>query len=381
MVCMIGGNRFVADHATNCALTIASVLTISLLLLIGCAARAGPSVVTLAGGEAGYADGPSTTALFRDPVDVSVDAQGHVYVADLGNRRVRKLSPGADSSWTVVTLAGSAGGSVEDGPALEVAFGELTGISVGPAGDVYVADSTDRSQLVRTINSQGMVVTLAGGARGYRDGPGSDAQFGGRAGLGTDRGEGNVYVADTYANRIRCISPEGLVSTVAGPLEQGWAFAAGYADGPAAEARFHNPRGVAVDQMGNIYVADTANHTIRLVSSDENGSLVVTTLAGAKEPGFVDGSRLAARFNYPRSIALDRAGDLYVADMGNHAIRQITPQGVVSTVTGTGAPGYADGPAFGAQFRVPEGVAVDPDGNLIVADTGNHRIRKIVLYP
>ena len=118
-------NRFAAGLTTNRVLTITPVLIVSLLLLTGCAERAGPSVVTLAGGEAGYVDGPALTALFREPLDVSVDAQGHVYVADLGNRRVRRLSPGADSSWTVVTLAGSAGGSAEDGPALAVAFGEL----------------------------------------------------------------------------------------------------------------------------------------------------------------------------------------------------------------------------------------------------------------
>jgi DNA-binding beta-propeller fold protein YncE len=234
--------------------------------------------------------------------------------------------------------------------------------------------------LVRTITRQGTVVTLAGGARGYRDGPGTAARFGGRAGLAVDP-QGNVLVADTYTNRIRRVSPSGLVSTVAGPLEQDWAFAVGYADGPAPEARFHNPRGVAVDRAGDVYVADTANHTVRLISPGENGSLVVSTLAGAKEPGFVDGARPTARFNYPRSVAVDSAGNLYVADMGNHAIRQITPQGVVSTVAGTGAPGYVDGPATEAQFRLPEGVAVDSDDNLIVADTGNHRIRKIVLHP
>jgi hypothetical protein len=198
---MACGNPFAADLTTNRVLMVALALTASLLLMTGCAARAGPSVVTLSGGDAGYVDGPSTTALFREPVDVSVDAQGHVYVADLGNRRVRKLSPGANSSWTVVTLAGSAGGSAEDGPALAVAFGELTGISVGPAGDVFVSDSTDQSQLVRTITSEGMVVTLVGGARGYRDGPGLDARFGGRAGLAVDP-EGNVLVADTYTESL-----------------------------------------------------------------------------------------------------------------------------------------------------------------------------------
>jgi sugar lactone lactonase YvrE len=163
------------------------------------------------------------------------------------------------------------------------------------------------------------------------------------------------------------------VTTLAGPLEAG--YAAGYADGPAAEARFQGPRSVAVDGAGNLYVADTGNHCIRVISPAGQ----VTTLAGAPEPGYVDGQGAQARFSFPAGVAVDAEGNLYVADTANHRIRMITPDGAVTTLAGSGEPGYADGPAGEAQFRAPEGVAVDADGNLIVADTGNHRIRKITV--
>jgi sugar lactone lactonase YvrE len=148
----------------------------------------------------------------------------------------------------------------------------------------------------------------------------------------------------------------------------------GYADGPAAEAQFNGPRGVAVDAKGNVYVADTGNHRIRMISPAGQ----VTTLAGGSEPGYKDGKGSEARFNYPADIAADAAGNLYVADTANHCIRKITPEGVVTTLAGNGKPGDTDGPLAEAQFRAPEGVAVDSQGNVYVADTGNQRIRKIV---
>jgi sugar lactone lactonase YvrE len=224
-----------------------------------------------------------------------------------------------------------------------------------------------------------MVTTLAGSWEdGYKDGFGLDAQFKVPASLAVDDA-GNVYVADTNNHRIRRISPEGEVTTFAGSPQAG--YVAGYADGPAAEARFQSPRSVAVDEEGNVYVADTGNHCIRVISPGGQ----VTTLAGAKEPGYVDGPAAEARFNFPSDVVIDAEGNLYVADTANHRIRKITPEGAasltVTTLAGSGEPGNADGPAGEAQFRAPEGVAVDADGNVIVADTGNHRIRKIVLKP
>jgi sugar lactone lactonase YvrE len=346
-------------------------LTMLVLLMTGCGTGAEPHVITLAGSEEGFADGSGAEAQFSNAGDVAVDAEGNVYVADLSNNRVRKIAPDG----TVTTLAGSEAGYA-DGPASEALFEDLTGVAVGPSGVVYAANTGPAGEMrVRVITPEGMVTTLAGSSRyGYKDGFGLDAQFQGRAGLAVDRA-GNVYVADTINHRIRRISPEGEVTTLAGRPEAG--YAAGYADGPAAEAKFQDPRSVAVDEAGNVYVTDAGNHCIRVIAPDGQ----VTTLAGAKEPGYVDGQGSEARFNFPRGIAMDAEGNLYVADMANHCIRKITPDGTVTTLAGSGEPGNADGPAGEAQFRVPEGITVDADGNLIVADTGNHRIRKVVLNP
>jgi serine/threonine-protein kinase len=355
-------------------LRIMFVLTVLALSMASCGKAAEPTVVTLAGSEAGFADGSGAEARFSGAVDVAVDAEGNVYVADGANHRVRKITPDG----TVTTLAGSDQVLPVDGPVSEAAFSTPTGIALTGSGALYVADSVEADphpMRVRVVTPEGMVTTLAGSWKdGYKDGLGPDAQFKVPASVAVDDA-GNVYVADTNNHRIRLISPEGEVTTLAGLPKAG--YAAGYADGPAAEARFNGPRSVAVDGAGNVYVADTGNHCIRLISLGGQ----VTTLAGAKEPGYVDGSGAEARFNFPSSIAVDAECNLYVADTANHRIRKITADGAVTTLAGSGEPGDADGPAGEAAFRAPEGVAVDADGNVIVADTGNHRVRKIVLNP
>ncbi len=179
-------------------------------------------------------------------------------------------------------------------------------------------------------------------------------------------GAGNVYVADRYNHRIRKITASGVVSTLAGS-------ASGYTDGTGTSAKFKNPTGVAVDGAGNVYVADYNNHGIRKITT----SGVVSTLAGITY-GYTDGTGTSAKFKNPYGVAVDGAGNVYVADRDNHRIRKITTSGVVSTLAGS-SQGYTDGTGTSAQFAYPFGVAVDGTGNVYVADESNHRIRKITL--
>jgi serine/threonine-protein kinase len=333
---------------------------------------AGPRVITLAGGEQGYAEGSGAAAKFSTPLDVAVDAKGNVYVADSGNSRVRLITPDG----IVSTYAGSGKVGYADGPAAAALFSAPTGIAVDKSGNLYIADSVtaDPHPLrVRMVTPAGAVSTLAGGSEaGYTDGPGTKAFFRTPANLAADAA-GNVYVADTNNHRIRLIHPDGMVGTLAGQLKPG--MVSGYADGPVAESKFNSPRSVAVDGAGTVYVADTGNQRIRAISPAGQ----VTTLAGgSSEPGYKDGKGAEARFSYPSDLAVDAAGTLYVADTANHCIRKVTPDGTVTTLAGAGTAGYADGPLGEAQFRAPEGIAVDSAGNIYVADTGNQRIREIV---
>jgi sugar lactone lactonase YvrE len=204
---------------------------------------------------------------------------------------------------------------------------------------------------------------------GSLDGTGSAARFNGASGVATDSA-GNVFVADTGNHTIRKITSAGVVSTLAGT-----AGSSGSTDAAGAAARFNSPRGVATDNAGNVYVADSGNNTIRKITPTG----VVSTLAGtAGSSGSTDASGAAARFNTPRGIASDAAGTLYVADSGNNTIRKITPAGVVTTLAGTaGSSGSTDASGAAARFNGPMGVAIDSANNVYVADTNNHTIRKI----
>ena len=252
-----------------------------------------------------------------------------------------------------------------DGAGSSAMFYNPTGVAVDSAGNVYVADSSNNR--IRVVSPGGVVSTLAGtGGIGSADGAASSATFNDPQGVAVGN-TGNVYVADSINSRIRVISPGGNVSTLAGG-SQGAGFA-GFADGDGSSAQFFSPHGVAVDGVGNVYVADTANHRIRVVSP--SGS--VSTLAGGSW-GFADGSGMSAQFNSPRGVAVDSAGNVYVADMGNNRIRLIT-NGTVSTLAGGGVAGFADGIGLSAQFSSPQSVAVDGAGNIYVVDSENRRIR------
>lgn len=319
---------------------------------------AGGSVSTLAGavGLTGVADGVGGEALFAYPAGLAVDASGTLYIADHNNHTVRKLAAGG----AVTTLAGSAGisGSA-DGQGSAARFNGLTGVAVDGAGNVYVADAGNST--IRKVTAAGTVTTFAGaaGVAGSANGTGGAARFNAPQGLAVD-GAGNVYVADTNNSTIRKISPAGVVTTLAGAPGQ-----VGANDGAGSSARFNGPYAVAVDGAGNVYVADFFNATIRKI--DAGGT--VSTLAGfAGQVGATDGTGSAARFNQSYALAVDAAGNVFVADTYNRSIRKISAGGSVTTL---------NGPL--ARFYYPQGIAVDASGNLYVADGDNQAIVKALL--
>ena len=270
----------------------------------------------------------------------------------------------------VTTLAGSAGQSGSaDGTGSAARFNFVSGVAVDSAGNVYVADTFNQD--IRKVTPSGVVTTLAGLApwQGSSDGTGSAARFDCPMGVAVDSA-GNVYVADEYNDEIRKVTPSGVVTTLAGSVGQ-----TGSSDGTGSAARFYDPTGIAVDSAGNLYVADDNNDEIRKITP----SGVVTTLAGAAgQSGSTNGTGSAAEFAAPQGVAVDSAGNVYVADTNNHDIRKITPLGVVTTLAGSaGQTGSNDGTGTTARFFWPTGVTLDSAGNVYVADQWNDEIRKI----
>jgi secreted PhoX family phosphatase len=305
----------------------------------------------------------------RGPTDIWIDASGDAYIADTFNRAIRKLS----AAGVISTYAGPASLSGTSRPYAPMFLALPFGVVSDAAGNLYVAEFEvhDIWKIAPDGSDSSLPTTsvFAGepGVFGSTDGTGRSARLRNPQGLAID-GAGNLYVADTGNQTIRKITPDGVVTTLAGLAGSG-----GYADGAGSTARFSAPRGIAADSAGNVFVAD-GTHTIRAITP----AGVVTTVAGlAGSPGSGDGAGAAARFRDPPGIAVDAAGNLYVADQGNHTIRKITA-GVVTTLAGSaGAPGYADGIGSAARFKDPEGIAVDTAGNVYVADRGNNAIRKI----
>jgi sugar lactone lactonase YvrE len=266
---------------------------------------------------------------------------------------------------TVSTLAGTGKLGFTNGPAASATFTLPDGVAVDRAGNLYVTDVHNNA--IRKITAAGVVSTLAGtGARGFTNGPGASARFDEPTGVAVDSA-GNVYVVDGSNQAIRKITAAGVVSTLAGTGAQG------FTNGPGARATFHDPMVVAVDGAGNVYVAETGNYAIRKITA----AGVVSTLAGTGAQGFTSGPAARATFRWPTGIAVDRAGNVYVVDGGNQAIRKITAAGILSTLAGTGREGAKNGPGASATFNDPAGIAVDSAGNVYVADMGNSAIRKI----
>lgn len=274
------------------------------------------------------------------------------------------LEPGYAPPVTVTTFAGSGAEGFGDGPGASATFSFPFDVAVDGTGNVYVADYDNSA--IRKISPAGVVSTLAGtGTQGFTNGPVATATFDAPEGVAVDSA-GNVYVADTFNEAIREISAAGVVSTFAGGSY-------GFTNGSGTSATFYNPNGIAVDSAGNVYVADAGNNAIRKITP----AGVVSTLAGTGALGFANGPGSSATFANPYGVAVDGSGNVYVGDANNEAIRKISAAGVVSTFAGTGALGFANGPAASATFSLPQGVAVDSTGNVYVVDRDNDAIRKI----
>lgn len=329
------------------------------------------TITTFAGevGAIGNADGTGSAAHFNHPSGVAVDAAGNVYLTDTDNHTVRRIT----SAGVVTTIAGAAGTSgYANATGTSAMFNSPSGlaaVATGSAVDLYVADTLN--EVIRSVNSGFSVGKKAGqpNTPGSADGGTDAAQFSGPQGLAAD--DTYLYLADTNNHTIRRISiASGDTTTFAG-----LAGHPGSADGVGTAARFNAPSGVAVDQAGNLYVADTDNNTIRVITSGGE----VRTLAGlAGSSGAADGTGTAARFNHPSALVVDSAYNVYVLDTDNQTIRKIaSAAGTVTTVAGqAGAAGSADGDGDAARFSGPVGLAQASTGEFYIADTNNHTIRK-----
>jgi len=301
-----------------------------------------------------------------DPKGVAVDADGNVYVANFHNQTISRMTLAGDAT----ILAGQPGciGSA-DGQGSGARFRYPQAVALDAAGEIYVADTGNNT--IRRVSPSGVVTTLAGLARrvGSADGQGSAARFNYPCGVAVDSA-GNIYVAELYNSTIRKVTPAGAVTTLAG---QTGVF--GCADGKGGAAKFDGPISITVDAADDVYVADFFNNAIRKVTATG----VVTTLAGQRtyQTGSADGKGSGAQFYHPCGLTVDSTGNVYVADTENQTIRQVTPDGTVVTLAGlAGQTGNADGAGREARFNHPFSITTDPAGNLYVADLGNAAIRK-----
>jgi len=303
--------------------------------------------------------GDGSDSDFENPMGVASDGSGNIYVADAAKNLIRKVTPDG----VISTLAGSGSADYADGTGTAASFNGPFGVAVDAVGNVFVADTYNHR--IRKITVDGIVSTLAGnGDSDFADGTGTEARFSYPTGVAVDA-SGNVYVAEIGNYRIRKITAEGVVSTLAG------SGASGSDDGIGTDAQFNAPLALTVDASGIVYVAD--KHRIRKVSADG----IVSTVAGSSS-GFSDGAGSAAQFNTPSGIVVDSSGNIYISDTDNNRIRMMTSGGVVSTLAG-GTIGYAEGTGTEAQFSSPFGITIDVTSNIYVGDTNNKRIRKIVI--
>lgn len=322
-------------------------------------------ITTVAGNTGSAGDGgPATAAALNYPYGVAVDITGNMFIADTHNQRIRKVAPGGQI--TTVAGNGSYGFSGDGGPATSATFRDPSGVAVDGAGNLFVADQANCR--IRKVTPGGTITTVAGnGTVGFSGdgGPATSASLRGPASVAVDRA-GNLFIADTYNERIRKVAPDGTITTVAGSGATDFSGDGG----PATSAGFRDPCGVAVDGAGNLFVADTSNHCIRKVTPDGT----ITTVAGGFAPQGGPSS-----FGSPTGVAVDGAGNLFITGTLNDQVHKVAPDGAMTTVAGIGAAGFSGdgGPAISASLHDPSGIAVDSAGNVFIADASNNRIRRV----
>ena len=358
-----------------------------LFLVPGSCLAQGFTIATIAGNTTpGYSGdgGPAIGAQLFLPQSVAFDAAGNLYIADTFNNVVREVT----LDGIIMTIAGNGTfGYSGDGSAANAAqLAYPHGLAFDSAGDLFIADTSNN--VIREITPDGNINTVVGdGTPGYTGdaGPPTAAELYAPYAVALDSA-GDLYITDSNNNVIREVVSTGPMQNAAGEAllsgiiqTVGGNGYPGYSGdgGPFAGAQFYYPKGLAIDAAGNLYIADFGNSVIRKVAV--NGT--ITTVAGNGAPGYLgDGSAATnAELNFPEDVAVDSKGDLYIADTINQVIREVLPSGVISTVAGNGIAGYAGdgGPATNAEFFNPKGVAVNTTGSVYVADWDNQVIRQL----
>ena len=322
--------------------------------------------------------GPATSATMSRPAGVAVDGLGNLYIADIWNYRVRVV----DSSGIIRTVAGSSTAprfAGDGGPAAYSELSSVAGVAVDDLGNLYIADlGNHRIRRVATAREHDPIDTVAGRGRTapFGDGgPALDATLTNPRNVAVDS-LGNLYFSEPYNNRVRRIGVgSGVISTVAGTGEQGFSGDGG----PATSATMRRPTYVAVDGLGNLYISDQANHRVRRVDATTG---TISTVAGTGVTGSTGdgGPATSAKFGNPFGLAVDSLGNLYIAQYYSNRVRRVdAASGIITTVAGNGRPGISGdgGPASSARINRPAGLAVDSLGNLYIADWGNRRVRRV----
>jgi len=338
-------------------------------------------IITIAGnGTAGHSTGNPLTSMLNGPESVAVDSAGNVYIADSNNHIIKKLT------WDAVTktytnldvfagIPGKPGITGDGGPATSAKLRSPMGVFVDQTGVVYIADTNNHR--IRKVALDGKIYLVAGTSGGFS----GDGGLATSAKLRNPQGvfvtsAGVIYIADTGNNRVRIISG-GMIDTFAGNGSPGYSGDGGL----ATSAKLYNPNSVFVDSSGNVYISDTLNHRIRKVAAGTN---IITTVAGNGSAGFSGdgGPATSARLRRPKGIALDSSGSFLIGDSLNSRVRLVLgATGIISTYAGTGTVGYSGdgGPPIYARLSYPYGVAMDSFGSIYIADRNNHVIRKILV--